>query len=407
MIASLIQNDIQVYLDSVLSMEDEGMVALFRALDSSGLRGFLGCSSAIYEADLVSFYQNALVKDNTVISSVQGKYVEFSEEQFAGSFELPNEGLTSMEEVTEVPQVEKVAKKAAAKRRSALTAEPVAKRKRKTVGRDAFPENKLALVPVVQDVEPISERGEEEQVKERTTVEKPAVEEETVEEIVAKVIAETSEIDMEEIETGEVVVKEKEQEQIVGEEVAGTETVEMESRIDVSAITNDDDVLSSNVLSNEEGSVVETENEKDKETESVATDKGKSVEKIIDSEDTDPLSKVLELTETSTSDEDSMSIDDILRQIPEEMMLPSVTAEEPTKENFNTLNAHLSEIIAYINRGGDAKKGEESSRGPQPPEDRRRPGDGGSRSEPPRKRGSGSNKGGGSSRPRGFRYWFN
>ncbi|KZV44692.1 hypothetical protein F511_38192 [Dorcoceras hygrometricum] len=84
MTASLIQNAIQVYVDSVLSMADKGMVKMFKALESSGLREFLGCSSAIYESDLVSFYQNALVKDNTVIFSVQGKYIEISKEKFAG-----------------------------------------------------------------------------------------------------------------------------------------------------------------------------------------------------------------------------------------------------------------------------------------------------------------------------------
>ncbi|KZV55082.1 hypothetical protein F511_30544 [Dorcoceras hygrometricum] len=65
------------------------------------------------------------------------------------------------------------------------------------------------------------------------------------------------------------------------------------------------------------------------------------------------------------------------------------------QENFQTLRSHLSEIIAYINRGRDDKKGEgSSSRGPQPPNDQSRPGSGGgSRSEPPRKIGGGSNRG--------------
>ncbi|KZV39147.1 227 kDa spindle- and centromere-associated protein [Dorcoceras hygrometricum] len=74
------------------------------------------------------------------------------------------------------------------------------------------------------------------------------------------------------------------------------------------------------------------------------------------------------------------------------------------QENFQTLSAHLAELIAYINRVRDDKKGElSSSRGPQPPDDRSRPGPGdsgrgrGSRSEPPRKRG-------GSTSSRGFRY---
>ncbi|KZV06784.1 hypothetical protein F511_45734 [Dorcoceras hygrometricum] len=77
-----------------------------------------------------------------------------------------------------------------------------------------------------------------------------------------------------------------------------------------------------------------------------------------------------------------------------------------TQENYNTLRNHLVEIIAYINRVRDDKKGEiSSSRGPQPPDDQIRPG-GGSRSEPPRKRGGRSNRGGGSTSSRGFRYWL-
>ncbi|KZV27646.1 hypothetical protein F511_42600 [Dorcoceras hygrometricum] len=99
MAASLIHNAIQIYFDSVFSMAYEGMVQMFKALESSGLRGFLGCSSAIYEAALVDFYHNASVRDNKVISSIQGKSVEISEEQFAGIFELPTEGLTDVNEV--------------------------------------------------------------------------------------------------------------------------------------------------------------------------------------------------------------------------------------------------------------------------------------------------------------------
>ncbi|KZV19107.1 hypothetical protein F511_43365 [Dorcoceras hygrometricum] len=64
------------------------------------------------------------------------------------------------------------------------------------------------------------------------------------------------------------------------------------------------------------------------------------------------------------------------------------------QENYNILTSQLSELVAYINRGGNDKKGEDSSsRGPQPPpDDQERPG-GGSAS-----RGSGS---GGDGRRRG------
>ncbi|KZV17456.1 hypothetical protein F511_41754 [Dorcoceras hygrometricum] len=85
------------------------------------------------------------------------------------------------------------------------------------------------------------------------------------------------------------------------------------------------------------------------------------------------------------------------------------------QENFNTLTSQLSELVDYINRGGDAKKGERgSSRGPQPPpDDHGRPGSGnegsrhggGSRSESSSKRyyrSGGSHRGSG----RGFGYWL-
>ncbi|KZV24731.1 hypothetical protein F511_09205 [Dorcoceras hygrometricum] len=75
------------------------MVAMFEALIFSGLNGFLGCSSAIYEAALVEFFQNTSVRDGQVVSTVQGKPVEISEELFARTFELQMEGLTDMHEV--------------------------------------------------------------------------------------------------------------------------------------------------------------------------------------------------------------------------------------------------------------------------------------------------------------------
>ncbi|KZV57757.1 splicing factor 3B subunit 1-like [Dorcoceras hygrometricum] len=77
--------------------------------------------------------------------------------------------------------------------------------------------------------------------------------------------------------------------------------------------------------------------EKDKEIEPVATENlslAKIVATMTDSEDTEPLSKVLELTEKSKSDEDLMSIKDILKRFPEDMMLPSVTAAEITIIKF-------------------------------------------------------------------------
>ncbi|KZV26014.1 hypothetical protein F511_03887 [Dorcoceras hygrometricum] len=70
MAPSLIQNAMQINFDSVLSLSNECMVSMFKALESSGLRGFLGCSAAIYEKDL-----------------------------FAGIFDLPTEGLRSVNDL--------------------------------------------------------------------------------------------------------------------------------------------------------------------------------------------------------------------------------------------------------------------------------------------------------------------
>ncbi|KZV44937.1 hypothetical protein F511_15433 [Dorcoceras hygrometricum] len=78
MAAALINNAIQIYFESVFRMADAGMVQMFKALDSSGLRGFLGCSTAIYEAALVEFFHNASVRDDKVFSAVQGKTLKTS-----------------------------------------------------------------------------------------------------------------------------------------------------------------------------------------------------------------------------------------------------------------------------------------------------------------------------------------
>ncbi|KZV50145.1 hypothetical protein F511_26461 [Dorcoceras hygrometricum] len=208
-----------------------------------------------------------------------------------GTHVAKNKNITTKEEAAE--PVEKIVKKAVANRRpSSAVSEPAAKKKRTTVGRAAPPEQNLAIVPVV--------------------------------------IAETAEVEMMETDLEEEMVM----------KTTGTDPVETESSIDVSAITNYDEVISFKVLSNEEGPLVETEKEKEKENEKETIVKGKPDEKVTDSTDTEPLSKVLELTETATSDEESMSIDDILKQIPEEMMLPSTMAEEPTKINFGVSFRH-------------------------------------------------------------------
>ncbi|KZV16966.1 hypothetical protein F511_35429 [Dorcoceras hygrometricum] len=198
-----------------------------------------------------------------------------------GKYVAKNKNIT----VDEDEPVETVAKKAATKRRPA----PVVAE----LGRAAPAEKNLAIVTVAQDVEHISvipattPKAQRRRLPKRKLVLRDESDDEIVDNIIEQVIKETAEIAEEETNLVEPVVM----------ETIEIETVETESRID----------------------------EKEKE---------KSVAKIIDSEDTEPLSKVLELTEKSTSDEESMSIDDLLAKIPDEMMLPSVSAAEPTKIKF-------------------------------------------------------------------------
>ncbi|KZV34516.1 mucin-2-like [Dorcoceras hygrometricum] len=99
MASSLFSNTIHVCFDSVLEMDNAGMVAMFRTLASSGLQEFLGCPSVIFETTLVEFFHNASVRDGLVVSTVHGQKVEILEEMFASTIKLPTEGLIDLHEV--------------------------------------------------------------------------------------------------------------------------------------------------------------------------------------------------------------------------------------------------------------------------------------------------------------------
>ncbi|KZV34539.1 hypothetical protein F511_28630 [Dorcoceras hygrometricum] len=58
----LYSNAQHVDFESVLGMDDPGMVSMFEALVASGLRGFLGCPAVVYEDALVDFFENASVR---------------------------------------------------------------------------------------------------------------------------------------------------------------------------------------------------------------------------------------------------------------------------------------------------------------------------------------------------------
>ncbi|KZV54707.1 dystroglycan-like [Dorcoceras hygrometricum] len=99
MASSLYSNSQHVSFESVLTMEDPGMISMFRALIASGLEGFLGCPVVIFESELVEFFNNGSVQDGLVVSTVNGVSIEISEQLLAETFELPVDGLSELSEM--------------------------------------------------------------------------------------------------------------------------------------------------------------------------------------------------------------------------------------------------------------------------------------------------------------------
>ncbi|KZV32123.1 hypothetical protein F511_29854 [Dorcoceras hygrometricum] len=99
MASAYISNALQINFDSVLGQDNEGMLNMFKALEASRLRGFLGCPSVLYEQELEQFFDTAIVQDGDITCAVSGKYVAISESRFAGVFNLPTHGLTDLSEV--------------------------------------------------------------------------------------------------------------------------------------------------------------------------------------------------------------------------------------------------------------------------------------------------------------------
>ncbi|KZV27622.1 hypothetical protein F511_24681 [Dorcoceras hygrometricum] len=60
---------------------------------------FLGCPAIFHESALIEFFANGSVRDGMVVSTIRGIAVEISESVFAETFGLPTEGLTDLSEV--------------------------------------------------------------------------------------------------------------------------------------------------------------------------------------------------------------------------------------------------------------------------------------------------------------------
>ncbi|KZV23851.1 hypothetical protein F511_31196 [Dorcoceras hygrometricum] len=221
------------------------MAAMFKALESTDLRGFLGCSSGIYEADLVAFFQNALAGSLDAVTHERfllmtaihcGLKINWKNTRLAlcepkpfptlkvlnvktvGTYVAKQKGTDDGNEGDEPVMATAVVvkKKVVTKKRTApTTADPVAKKKRTTVGRSAPAEKDLAMVPVVQNPEPISvvpAATPETQRRRRAPKNKLTLPEgsddEIVDSIIHQVIVDTAAIETGEPDLEEPVIKE-------------------------------------------------------------------------------------------------------------------------------------------------------------------------------------------------------
>ncbi|KZV39389.1 hypothetical protein F511_23549 [Dorcoceras hygrometricum] len=394
-------------------------------------------------------------------NAVQRKFVEISEEQFAGVFELPSEGLTTVnelpkylinearkafsvtgdliktsckkkemkvefsllndilaktvtakagsfdevtherllalmllkktiaEEVSDEPVVEKFVK-AAAKRRPAPIAEPAAKKKRTIFGRAAPTEKTLAIVPMRVEME----TAEKETDKEKTAVEE-TVEKETTEKSVEEETKQDKEIEKEK--------KDEETDMLGNRGGVFVDYLAGNSCLAPTGITRTPALHVGRSKSGEAAACTGGGGGEALE------EKGAAVSSTLDFTDVSnwfflPTSQNLlhsfmlllirlnlsmcnELKAALSQKITRLEVEFAQYSSHQEMVFRAEINDVRKEEGLNTLRAQLSEIIAYINRGRDDKKGEESSRGPHL-EDRSRPsGGGGSSSESSRNRG--------------------
>ncbi|KZV42275.1 hypothetical protein F511_13885 [Dorcoceras hygrometricum] len=69
------------------------MVKMFRSLEESGLRGFLGVSGSVFEGALIEFFTNASVIVGTIVSTISKRWMVITSDVFVEMFQLLTEGM--------------------------------------------------------------------------------------------------------------------------------------------------------------------------------------------------------------------------------------------------------------------------------------------------------------------------
>ena len=80
--------------ESICSLEIPSVLAIFRSLEATGLKRFVGGATAIHEDAIREFFKNAKMVGDSVQSSINGSNVSISEAIFSQFFKLPSKGLT-------------------------------------------------------------------------------------------------------------------------------------------------------------------------------------------------------------------------------------------------------------------------------------------------------------------------
>ncbi|KZV20983.1 hypothetical protein F511_38480 [Dorcoceras hygrometricum] len=431
MASALINNASQIYFDSVFGMEDEGMVKMFKAHESSGL-----------------------LRDNKVVSTVQGKSIEFTEEVFAGMFELPMEGLTDMGDVPkdlvfdartafsfDGQQLKTSCKKMEMNNEFRLLNDILAKTVMVKSGSfDAVTHERFMMmsaihggvndqlgstivqylqgyVQVLRCPSPMIKTWDWARVCTDivqfhlfghldpfgttnlcTDAVGPVVDRSGIPHMTVNNVQYSIQIvDSISIPSSDTVAVET----VVDTEADPTVA------LDISQRSPDADLVSPSSYSDSPLHFT-TDDIPLGDEPTVVLPLDLTAEVHIERLKAKFFAKISILETSLLTRADNQ---DRAARVQTEIFRKEIKAHKAAlSEELDAFRKELSELVDYINRGGDAKKGEikSSSRGPPPPDDQTRPGGGGgSRSEPSMKRGSGgSHSGGGRSRQRGFRYWL-
>ncbi|KZV51433.1 hypothetical protein F511_37532 [Dorcoceras hygrometricum] len=125
MASSLISSSHHIDFDSVFGMEDASLATVFESLITTGLKEFLGCSAIFYEAALTEFFANGSVRDGFVTVH---RFVHINEQ-------------VGMEKTAVSPPMKKTPKKRAVSKKRPVDSDaevaPIVKKKRTTKGKPA------------------------------------------------------------------------------------------------------------------------------------------------------------------------------------------------------------------------------------------------------------------------------